>query len=76
LTRASDEVRRHPYSPIRVHVEAETLALAQQRADAVASFLATAMILPREQVETDATEREELRAEMDGRVRIVVEHAD
>lgn len=76
LTRAADEVRRHPYSPVRVHVEAETLELAQERADAVASYLASAMILPREQVETEASEKDELRAEMDGRIRIVVEHAD
>ena len=76
LTRAADEVRRHPYSPVRVRVEAETLSLAEQRADHVASFLANAMILPREQVETEAVVKEELRAEMDGRVRIVVEHAD
>ncbi len=76
LTRAADEVRRHPYSPVRVEVEAETLDLAEKRADAVAIFLAAAMILPREQVETEAVAREELRAEMDGRVRIVVEHAD
>ena len=76
LTRASDVIREHPYSPVRVYVLAEDLGLAEDRADAVATFLATSMIVPREQVETEAEQRADLRAEMDGRVRIVIEHAD
>jgi hypothetical protein len=76
LTRAADEIRRHPFSPVRVVVEAETLALAGERAEEVAIFLASSMILPLEQVETEAVEKDQLRAEFDGRVRIVVEHAD
>jgi hypothetical protein len=76
LIRATDEIRCHPYSPIRVVVVAESLPLAEQRADAVASFLATNMILPREQVETAAEQKPDLRAELDGTVRIVIEHAD
>jgi hypothetical protein len=76
LTRATDEIRRHPYSPVRVVVVAETLALAEARADAAAGFLAAAMILPREQVETAVEQKPDLRAEMDGKVRIVIEHAE
>ena len=76
LTRASDETRHHPYSPLRVVVVAETQELAEGRADVVASFLATAMILPREQVETEAIQQPDLRAEMDGTVAIYIEHAD
>lgn len=76
LTRASDEIRRHPYSPVRVIVVAEELRLAEIRADAVANFLAESMILPREQVETEAEQQADLRAEMDGSVLIVIEHAD
>jgi hypothetical protein len=34
------------------------------------------MILPREQIETEAEQRPDLRAELDGLVRIVIEHAD
>jgi len=70
VIRATDEIRCHPYSPVRVVVVAE------QRADAVASCLATNMILPREQVETAAEQKPDLRAELDGTVRIVIEHAD
>ena len=33
LTRSTDEIRRHPYSPLRVVVTAENLSLAEQRAD-------------------------------------------
>jgi uncharacterized membrane protein len=76
LVRATDEIRRHPYSPVRVVVVAESLPLAEQRADAVASCLATNMILPREQVETAAEQKPDLRAELDGTVRIFIEHAD
>lgn len=75
LTRASDEMRRHPYSPVRVVVVAESEGLAAKRADQVATFLADAMILPREQVETEAVQQPDLRAEMDGSVTIVIEHA-
>jgi len=76
LTRAADEIRRHPYSPVRVVVMAESQRLAESRAEVVATYLSTAMILPREQVETMAEQKEDLRAEMDGVVSIVIEHAD
>ncbi len=76
LTRAADEIRRHPYSPVRVTVTAETKDLAARRADAAAGFLATTMILPREQVETEAVQKADLRAEMDGTVAIAIQHAD
>jgi hypothetical protein len=76
LTRAADEVRRHPYSPVRVQVTAEEEALASERADVVAAYLATSMILPREQIETEAIQKVDLKAEMDGSVAIVIEHAD
>jgi hypothetical protein len=74
LTRATDEIRRHPWSPVRVVVTAETQALAEKRADSVGTFLAEAMILPREQVETEAVQRSDLRSELDGSVAIVIEH--
>jgi hypothetical protein len=76
LTRSTDEIRRHPYSPIRVIVTAETQALAATRADLVATFLAESMILPREQVETEAVQQPDLRAEMDGSVAVVIEHVE
>jgi len=76
LTRACDEIRHHPYSPVRVIVIAEELALAEKRADSVATFLAQSMIVPREQVETEVEQRPDLRAEMDGSVLIIIEHAD
>lgn len=76
LTKATDLVRQHPYSPVRVHVVAETLGLAEARAAAVADYLAVSMILPREQIETEAEQRQDLRAELDGTVRITIEHAD
>jgi hypothetical protein len=76
LTRASDEIRQHPWSPLRVIAVAETQALADQRADRVATFLATALILPREQVETEAVQKPDLRAEMDGSVAVVIEHVE
>jgi hypothetical protein len=76
LTRTADEIRHHPYSPLRVVVTAETLSLAEGRADEVATFLARAMILPREQVETEAVQQPDLRAEMDGSVAIYIEHAE
>jgi len=76
LIRTSDEIRHHPYSPVRVVVTAETQELAASRADAVATFLATSMILPREQVETEAVQRSDLRAEMDGYVTVIIEHVE
>lgn len=76
MTHAADVVRRHPYSPVRVEVEAETLDLARTRATNVAHFLADAMLLPREQVEVRFEQRPDLRAELDGHVRVVVLHAD
>jgi hypothetical protein len=74
LTRATDEIRQHPWSPVRVMVTAETMALATERADRVGAFLAEAMILPREQVETGAVQKPDLRTEMDGSVAIFIEH--
>jgi hypothetical protein len=76
LVRAADEIRRHPYSPVRVVVTAEALELAQERSRVVAHFLADSMILPREQVETDCVQKPDLRAEMDGTVAVVIEHVD
>jgi len=76
LIRASDEIRNHPYSPVRVIVTAETMDLAVERADHVATFLASALILPREQVETDSVQQADLKAEMDGSVAVVIEHVN
>lgn len=76
LTRATDEIRRHPWSPVRVVVTAETMALAEERADRVGTFLAESMILPREQVETEAVQKPDLRTEMDGSVAIFIEHVE
>jgi len=76
LTRACDIIRHHPYSPVRVIVTAEEEKLAERRADAVATYLATSMILPREQVETEAVQQPDLRAELDGSVAIVIEHVE
>jgi len=76
LTRAADEIRRHPYSPIRVEVVAEASALAEQRTAAVAAYLAESMIVPREQIETGAEQRPDLRAELDGAVTVIIEHAE
>ncbi|MFN2370515.1 MAG: hypothetical protein ABR506_05090 [Candidatus Krumholzibacteriia bacterium] len=74
LVRATDEIRQHPYSPVRVIVTAERQDLAAQRADRVGAFLAEALILPREQVETEAVQKPDLRSELDGSVAIVIEH--
>lgn len=41
----------------------------------MATFLAESMILPREQVETETIREPDLRAQMDGSVTIVIEHA-
>lgn len=76
LMRAADEVRRHPYSPVRLVVTAETQSLAESRAELVAAYLADGMILPREQIETEAVQQPDLRAEMDGTVAVTIEHAD
>ncbi len=76
LTRSTDEIRRHPYSPIRVVVTAETEALAAARAELVAGYLAESMILPREQVETEIVQKPDLRAELDGSVAVVIEHVE
>ena len=54
LVRSTDEIRRQPYSPVQVVATAETQALAEERADLVAGFLAECLIMPREQVETEA----------------------
>lgn len=74
LTRSSDEIRRHPYSPLRVVVTAESSALAQNRAQEVAAYLAGSLILPLEQVETETVVEPDLRAELDGSVAVVIEH--
>jgi hypothetical protein len=76
LTRSADEIRRHPYSPVRVIVTAETTTLAESRAGEVAAFLAESMILPLEQVETEAIMRPDLRSELDGSVAVVIEHVE
>ncbi len=76
LVRATDEIRRHPYSPVKVVATAESDPLAAARADLVAGFLAECLILPREQVETEAVRKPDLRAEMDGSVAVVIEHAE
>ncbi len=76
LVRTADEIRRHPYSPVRVVVTAETTELETRRAEGVAAHLAASMVLPREQVETDVVQKPDLRAEMDGTVAVVIEHAD
>ena len=49
--------------------------LAEQRSRTVAHFLADSMILPREQVETEFVQKPDLRAEMDGTVAVIIEHA-
>jgi|GEM_PF-1184407 len=76
LTRSADEIRRHPYSPVRVVVTAETQDLATARANVVASYLAESMILPREQVETQVVQRPDLRSELDGSVAVIIEHVE
>ena len=55
---------------------AETTELETRRAEGVAAHLAASMVLPREQVETDVVQKPDLRAEMDGTVAVVIEHAD
>lgn len=76
LTRAADEVRRdQPRSPLKVLVQAETKALAQERAALVAEYLVDEMILAEDWIETEAVARPDLRSEMDGLVSIRVAHA-
>ncbi len=76
LTHSADEIRRHPYSPVRVIVTAETNILAEKRAAEVAAYLAESMILPLEQVATETILSPDLRAELDGSVAVVIEHVD
>ncbi len=76
LTRSADEIRRHPYSPVRVIVTAETAILAERRASEVAAYLAESMILPLEQVATETILRPDLRSELDGSVAVVIEHVE
>ena len=76
LTRSADEIRRHPYSPVRVVVTAETAILAEMRASEVAAYLAESMILPLEQVATETILKPDLRAELDGSVAVVIEHVE
>ncbi len=76
LIRAADQIRQdHPRSPLKVVVQAETEQLAQRRAELVARTLTEAMILPPDWIKTEAEARPDLRAEMDGRISIRVEHA-
>lgn len=76
LTRSSDEIRRHPYSPLRVVITAESAPLAEKRAAEVAAYLADSLILPLEQVETATIIKPDLRSEMDGSVAVIIEHVD
>jgi hypothetical protein len=76
LIRAADQIRQdHPRSPLKVVVQAETEELASRRAELVAKELTEAMILPGDWIKTEAQARPDLRAEMDGRVSIRIEHA-
>ena len=61
---------------MRVLVTAEAQDLAEDRAAEVAAFLAESMILPLEQVKTEALMRPDLRSELDGSVAVVIEHVD
>jgi hypothetical protein len=76
LTRSTDEIRRHPWSPVKVVVTAETMELAEARAELVAAFLADSLVLPRNQLETAAVRKPDLRSEMDGSVAVVIGHAN
>jgi hypothetical protein len=76
LTRVADEIRRHPYSPVRVVLTAENQDTAQERTEVVAKYLAESMILPLEQIETETIVRSDLRVEMDGSVAIIIEHVE
>jgi hypothetical protein len=77
LIRAADEIRRdHPYSPLRVVVQAENKRLAQDRAKEVAAFLTENLMMADDWIRVEAEARPDLRAEMDGSVSIRVEYAE
>ncbi len=76
LTRVADEIRRHPYSPVRVVLTAEDKTTAAARTEVVAKYLAESMILPLEQIETETIVRSDLKVEMDGSVAIYIEHVE
>ncbi len=77
LRRAADQVRKdHPYSPLKVVIQAENQKLAEQRAQLVADYLTEHMILAEDWIEMDSMARPDLRAEMDGLVSIRVAHAE
>ena len=76
LVQATDIMRQHPYSPFEVVCVAEDAELARKRAEVVARFLADRMVLPREQVEVSYEQQPDLRSEMDGHVRILIQHAE
>jgi hypothetical protein len=76
LTRAADQIRKdHPYSPLKVVVQAENKRLAQDRAQVVAEFLVGCMLLSDDWIKVEAVAKPDLRSEMDGSVSIRVEHA-
>ena len=76
LTRAADQIRKdHPYSPLKVVVQAENKRLAQDRAKVVAEFLVGCMLLSDDWIKVEAVAKPDLRSEMDGSVSIRVEHA-
>jgi len=77
LRRAADQVRKdHPYSPLKVVIQAETQQLAEKRAELVAAYLTEHMILAENWIEIETLARPDLRAEMDGLVSIRVAHAE
>ena len=77
LITAADRIRKdHPYSPLKVVVRAETIGLAEQRAQVVADYLVDQMILAEDWIDTEAEARPDLRSEMDGSVSIRVVHAE
>jgi hypothetical protein len=77
LVTAADRIRKdHPYSPLKVVVQAETIGLAEKRAELVAEYLVEQMILAEDWIETEAEARPDLRSEMDGSVSIRVAHAE
>ena len=77
LTGALDIVRRdHPYSPLKVLVVAEEEVLALRRAEKVKDFVIEGMIITPDKVAIETQVRPNLRAELDGSVSILVEHAD
>ncbi len=76
LTRVADEIRRHPYSPVRVVLTAEDKNTADARTAVVAQYLAESMILPLEQIETETIVRSDLKVEMDGSIAVIIEHVE